>query len=83
MKNPLLLTGLAGLLFCFSAADAETDVLTARVLKNNVNLRARALKTSEVVGQASKGALLAVRVVESGGWRLCLRPTWICGYTPN
>ena len=74
MKNPLLLTGLAGLLFCFSAAGAETDVLTARVLKNNVNLRARALKTSEVVGQASKGALLAVRVVESE-WVEVVPPT--------
>jgi len=68
MKHCLLRMGLAVLLCSAAPARAQSDALTARVLKNNVNLRARALITSEVVGQVSAGAILEVRVVE---------PEWI------
>ncbi len=68
MKHCLLRMGLAVLLCSAAPARAQSDALTARVLKNNVNLRARAIMTSEVVGQVSAGAVLEVRVVE---------PEWI------
>ena len=64
MKQGLIWLELAGLLFCAMPVCAQMDVLTARVLKDDVNLRARPIMTAEVVGQVATGDLLVVRVVE-------------------
>lgn len=74
MKHGLTGHVLVGVLCCVLSVNAQPDVLTARVLKNAVNLRARAVMTSEVVGQASEGDLLLVRVVESE-WVEIVPPT--------
>ncbi|MBU0715365.1 MAG: SH3 domain-containing protein [Verrucomicrobia bacterium] len=62
---------------------AQTATLTrVKVLKNNCNLRAKALVTSEVVGQVSKNDILAAKMIDKE-WVEVVPPTnvdlWVLG----
>ena len=67
---------------CLSAG-AQTAALTrVKVLKNNCNLRAKALVTSEVVGQVSKNDILMAKMIDKE-WVEVVPPTkvdlWVLG----
>ena len=62
---------------------AETTAFTRlKVLKNNCNLRAKALITSEVVGQVSKNDILTAKMIDKD-WVTVVPPTnvdfWVLG----
>ena len=58
----VIMLSVAGL--CLSGG-AQTAALTrVKVLKNNCNLRAKALVTSEVVGQVSENDILAAKMID-------------------
>ena len=67
---------------CLSSG-AETAALTrVKVLKNNCNLRAKALITSEVVGQVSQNDILTAKKLDKN-WVEVVPPTnvdfWVLG----
>ncbi len=83
MRATTLLTLALAMVFCVAAIGAdEPATQMVRVLKNNSNLRAKALVTSEVVGQALENDLLVVKSMNSE-WVEVVPPSnvfcWVLG----
>lgn len=81
MKRWLVMTIVAGgLSWCYGAESAAFT--RVKVLKNNSNLRAKALVTSEVVGQVSENEILTAKTMNKD-WVEVAAPTnvdlWVLG----